>query len=143
MRESDWSSDVCSSDLRKENLLLFVRSRNQSIGDLESQLEFLYQELSTGYKAVLTKLKAAKSVREASDIVLTQYERPADQSESVKKKRASYGQKYYDRYAKTTGGKSSMGKTITTGFISATINGINVDSKIGRASCRERVSSPV
>lgn len=44
---------------RKENLLLFVRSRNQSIGDLESQLEFLYQELSTGYKAVLTKLKAA------------------------------------------------------------------------------------
>lgn len=70
---------------RKENLLFFVRSRNQSIGDLESQLEFLYQELSTGYKAVLTKLKAAKSVREASDIVLTQYERPADQSESVKK----------------------------------------------------------
>lgn len=45
-------------------------------------------------------MKAAKSVREASDIVLTQYERPADQSESVKKKRASYGQKYYDRYAK-------------------------------------------
>lgn len=115
---------------RKENLLLFVRSRNQSIGDLESQLEFLHQELSTGYKAVLTKLKAAKSVREASDIVLTQYERPADQSESVKKKRASYGQKYYDRYAKTTGGNSSMGKTITTGFISATINGINVDSSI-------------
>lgn len=115
---------------RKENLLLFVHSRNQSIGDLESQLEFLYQELSTGYKAVLTKLKAAKSVREASDIVLTQYERPADQSESVKKKRASYSQKYYDRYAKTTGGKSSMGKTITTGFISATINGINVDSSI-------------
>lgn len=115
---------------RKENLLLFVRSRNKSIGDLESQLEFLYQELSTGYKAVLAELKSAKSVREASDIVLTQYERPADQSENVKKKRASYGQKYYDRYAKTTGGKSSMGKTITTGFISATINGINVDSSI-------------
>lgn len=67
---------------RKENLLLFVRSRNKSIGDLESQLEFLYQELSTGYKAVLAELKAAKSVKEASDIVLTQYERPADQSES-------------------------------------------------------------
>lgn len=115
---------------RKENLLLFVRSRNQSIGDLESQLEFLYQELSTGYKAVLAGLKTAKSVREASDIVLTQYERPADQSDSVKKKRASYGQKYFDKYAKTTGGKSSMGKTITTGFISAKINGINVDSSI-------------
>lgn len=115
---------------RKQNLLLFVRTRNESIGDLESQLEFLYQELSTSYKVVLAELKAAKTVREASNIVLTQYERPADQSESVKKKRASYGQKYYDRYAKTTGGKSSMGKIITTGFISATINGINVDSSI-------------
>lgn len=115
---------------RKENLLLFVHSRNQSIGDLESQLEFLYQELSTGYKAVLTKLKVAKSVREASDVVLTQYERPANQSESVKEKRASYGQKYYETYAKLTGGKSSMGKTISTGFISATINGISVDSSI-------------
>lgn len=115
---------------RKQNLLLFVRTRNESIGDLESQLEFLYQELSTSYKAVLAELKAAKTVREASDIVLTQYECPADQSENVKKKRASYGQKYYDRYAKTTGGRSSMGKTITTGFISATINGITVDSSL-------------
>ena len=117
---------------RKQNLLFFVRSRNQSVGDLESQLEFLYQELSTSYKSVLAALKAAKSVREASDIVLTQYERPADQSESVKKKRASYGQTFYDRYAKQTskGGSSSMGKTITTGFISATINGITVDSSL-------------
>lgn len=97
---------------RKENLLLFVRSRNQSIGDLESQLEFLYQELSTGYKAVLTKLKAAKSVREASDVVLTQYERPADQSESVKEKRASYGQKYYETMCK--GGKDMSNSSLVT-----------------------------
>lgn len=117
---------------RKENLLLFVRSRNQSIGDLETQLEFLYQELNTGYKAVLSELQTAKSVRSASDSVLTKYERPADQSESVKKKRASYGQTFYDRYAKQTlkGGQSAMGKTITAGFISATINGINVDSSL-------------
>ena len=46
-------------------------------------------------------LKAATSVREASDVVLTKYEKPADQGESVQKKRASYGQKYYDKYAGT------------------------------------------
>lgn len=44
-------------------------------------------------------LTGASSVREASDAVLTKYERPANQSESVKMARARYGQNYYDQYA--------------------------------------------
>ena len=32
------------------------------------------------------------------DIVLTKFERPKDQSEAVKTKRASYGQYFYDKY---------------------------------------------
>ena len=31
--------------------------------------------------------------------MITQFERPADQSDTVKTKRAGYGQKYYDQYA--------------------------------------------
>lgn len=62
------------------------------------QLAFLWQELQ-GYKSVMKVLKAATSVRAASDAVLTGYEKPADQSETVQKKRAEYGQKYYDKYA--------------------------------------------
>lgn len=85
---------------RKQNLLDFAKSKNASIGDLEMQLDFLYKELSEGYKTVLNTLKNATSVREASDVVLLQYERPADQSESVQIKRAGYGQTYYDKYAK-------------------------------------------
>lgn len=38
-------------------------------------------------------------MREASDIVLTRYERPANMSSSVKAKRASFGQAYFDAYA--------------------------------------------
>jgi uncharacterized protein YgiM (DUF1202 family) len=38
-------------------------------------------------------------VYEASTAVLTQFERPADQSEAVRQRRASFGQVYYDRYA--------------------------------------------
>ena len=49
-------------------------------------------------KKVLAVLKSAKSVREASDVLLVQYEAPADQSEAVKVKRAGYGQKYYEKY---------------------------------------------
>jgi hypothetical protein len=39
------------------------------------------------------------NVKEASNTVLLQFERPADQSVSVQNKRASYGQGYYDKYA--------------------------------------------
>lgn len=63
------------------------------------QLAFLMQELSSGYKAVLNILKTATSVRAASDAVLLQFERPADQSEAAKSRRAGFGQKYFDKYA--------------------------------------------
>ena len=71
---------------------------NKSIGDLEMQLSFLYYELSTSYKSVLSALKAAKSVKESSDIVLAKFERSKDQSEGTKKYRASLGQEFYDKY---------------------------------------------
>lgn len=86
---------------RKQNMLDFARAAGKSIGDLEVQLDFLFKELSSGYKAVLSVLKTATTVKAASDCVLTGFERPADQSEAVKGKRAGYGQKYYDKYAKT------------------------------------------
>ena len=85
---------------RKEALLAYAKAAKASIGDLETQLGFLFKELSEGYTSVLAVLKTATSVRQASDAVLTKYERPANQGESVQIKRASYGQSYYDKYAK-------------------------------------------
>lgn len=87
---------------RKEALLAHVKSLGKSIGDLEAQLSFLMKELSSGYKGVLNVLKTATTVRAASDVVLVQFERPADQSETAKARRASYGQKYFDQYATAT-----------------------------------------
>lgn len=89
---------------RKAALLAYAMAAGKSIGDLEMQLGFLMQELSTGYKTVLNVLRTTVSVREASDIVLLQFERPADQSEARRKQRAEYGQKYFDKYAKKGGG---------------------------------------
>lgn len=80
---------------RKEALKMYADSKGASIGNLEMQLEFLWQELTTKYKGVLSVLKNAKSIQEASDIVLTQFERPADQGVSVKAKRAEYALEYY------------------------------------------------
>ena len=102
----DFATDKASYGLaqwtywsRKQALLDFAKAQGKSIGDLSMQLDFLWKEISESYPAVLTVLKGAENVKEASDAVLLWYERPADQSEAVQKKRAEFGQAYYDRYA--------------------------------------------
>ena len=87
---------------RKQAMLEFHQSKKKSIGDLKTQLEFLIKELSESYKGVWSDLKNATSVLGASNSVLLKFERPANQGESVQKKRAEYGQKYYDKYAGET-----------------------------------------
>ena len=85
---------------RKQNLLNYAKSKGVSIGDLEMQLDFLVtQELQKNYKGIWNKLINATSVRQASDVILTEFERPADQSESMKATRAKYGQESYDKFA--------------------------------------------
>lgn len=84
---------------RKQNLLSFARNSGKSIGDLEMQMNFLWKELTVGYSALVKILSSATTVQAASDAVLTQFERPADQSKRARTKRASYGQKYYAKYA--------------------------------------------
>ena len=113
---------------RKANLHKFAKDAGKSIGDLEMQLGFLMQELSNSYKTVLATLKTATSVRAASDAVLLQFERPADQSEAVKAKRAGYGQKYFDKYAQ-------KGSVNTMGFSNsplATVKLISPNKTVGR-----------
>lgn len=85
---------------RKQALLEFAQAAGKSIGDLQTQLDFLWKELQ-GYTSVLNTLKSATTVKTASDAVLTGYERPADQGDAVKEKRAGYGQTYFDKYAGT------------------------------------------
>ena len=84
---------------RKQNLLDFAKKQKKSIGDLTMQLDFLFSELNAGYKNLLQILKTTSSIQEASNGVLLQFERPADQSVAVQNKRASYSQTYYDKYA--------------------------------------------
>lgn len=82
---------------RKKALLDYAKAAGTSIGDLNMQLAFMWQELQ-GYKAVMTVLNSAASVREASDIVLHKYEQPGDESVAVEEKRAASGQTFFDRF---------------------------------------------
>ena len=83
---------------RKQALFDYAKKAGASIGSLDMQLAFLWDELQ-GYKTVINTLKNAGSVRAASDAVLLGFEKPADQSEAVQKKRAEYGEAYYKKYA--------------------------------------------
>ncbi len=83
---------------RKTGLLNFAKSKGVSIGDEDMQIEWLLHELRTSYKGVLSALKGAKSVKEASDVFMCKFERPANQSDANKAARAARGMKYYEMY---------------------------------------------
>ncbi|MCM1220533.1 MAG: phage tail tip lysozyme [Lachnospiraceae bacterium] len=81
---------------RKKGLLDLAKKKKSSISDINVQLEYLWNELQTMPK-VMNVLKVATSVQQASDIFLTEFEKPAS-ADKYKKTRAQYGQEYYDKY---------------------------------------------
>ena len=84
---------------RKAALYDYAKAADKSVGDLSLQLDFLWKELQSDYRSLLSALSVASSVQDASNAFLFQFERPADMGESVQQRRAAFGQAYYDRYA--------------------------------------------
>lgn len=82
---------------RKQGLLALAQQRGTSIGDLNTQLEYAWQELNS-YGMVDT-LKNATDVTSATNYVMTGFEKPADQSINSLNKRAGYGQDIFNKYA--------------------------------------------
>jgi nucleoid-associated protein YgaU len=83
----------------KRDMLAYAKAAKGSIGDLNMQIDFFWSEMQGEFAPLLAKLQAAKSAAEASTLLLTGFERPADQGAAVQAKRAAYGQGYYDRHA--------------------------------------------
>lgn len=87
-----------TSESFKEKLLTYATRKGQSIGDLETQLEFLCKQLSRDYYGnVWRVLKQAQSIREASDAVVLEYLHLADQ-ENFLELRAFLGVQYYEQF---------------------------------------------
>lgn len=81
---------------RKE--ALYDYAALMDIGSVEAQIGFLLKELPA-YKTVWETLKTAKSVREASDIVMLKYEKPANVTDTMKERREKFGLGYYDKFS--------------------------------------------
>ena len=94
---------------RKRKLLEYAKSRGTSIGDLDMQGDFYIKELKESFPAVWKVLTTTTSVQEASNAVMLDFERPADQSVENQNRRAATSQTYYDKFAKK--GSGTMGFT--------------------------------
>lgn len=87
-----------SSD-RKRNLYDLATAQGKSIGDVDVQIQHLMNELQTDYASTLEKLVNATNIYDASTFVLTHFERPRDQSDSVKRYRSNCGTQIYNLYS--------------------------------------------
>lgn len=87
-----------TSPNRKAGLYDLAQSKGVSIGDLDTQLEYLIRELKTSYKPVYSVLTSTNSVQVASDAVLVHFEQPAN-AQSMKQERANYGYQYFNQFA--------------------------------------------
>lgn len=85
---------------RKKALLKYAKEHGKSIGDLYMQLDFLWKELKESFPSVLNVLLHATSVREASNSVLIDFEKPAKwMEEKTQNDRCEFSQRYFDQFA--------------------------------------------
>lgn len=133
---------------RKQALFEFCKARNESIGSLSAQLDFLYQELTTNYSQVLKILTTATTILEASNVVLLKFERPSDQSITIQNKRVAFGQNYYNQYAKQKVKKIMSNSPLATytritknktTMSSKTINRISIHCFVGQVTAQRGV----
>lgn len=83
---------------RKQGLYEYTIKHGFKIDDLSKQIEYLIIEIS----GLMSILNGADSIRNATYIVLTQYEKPGDQGIAVQNRRTEYAQKFYNKFSKNS-----------------------------------------
>ena len=85
---------------RKAGLYNLCRKWDVSIGDAETQIKYLIQELQESYYDVFRILTSTNDVLTASNTVLTKFEMPGDVGTAVREQRYKYSMVYYEEFAK-------------------------------------------
>ncbi len=83
---------------RKEKLLQYAKARKVSIGDMQMQLDFLWNEMNTIFTDMLACIRRSRTILEVSNLMLFDFERPANQSERVQEQRLAFSEKIYDKF---------------------------------------------
>lgn len=94
-----WGIAQWTHPARKELLYNFCEGDVNNLCSLQKQLEFLWWEMSYYYSKVIEQLKICTSLREATKIVLKQYEQPHDQSEENIDRRTSFAEIFWNDFS--------------------------------------------
>jgi hypothetical protein len=70
---------------RKENLLAFAKACGTSVGDGEMQVRFIVKEMKEDFPSVWNTLCTSNDINQCTDVVCTQYERPAVNNLTVRR----------------------------------------------------------
>ena len=93
---------------RKAVLWDMAHEAGVSIDDVGIQLKVLDYELSDGYKSCKNTMQSTNDLTVATTAFLKQYEKPADQSDSVVAKRTAAALSYYNTYSGSTYSDNSV-----------------------------------
>jgi hypothetical protein len=88
------------------------------IEDLDCQLKYLIYEFKHDFHNLLSFLKISHNIKNCSDKVMIEFEKPADISESPKKKRYDNSKTFYDKFSHISTDSSSNSNSIS--FINPT-----------------------
>lgn len=84
----------------------WASKEGKSWQDINLQLDFLWYELNHGYRQVLSHLKKAKTVATATDVILLEFEKPAEkyQTGKYRQQRIDQAKKWFNKFSKYEGG---------------------------------------
>lgn len=125
-----------TDDDRKGGMYDGTVGKGMRIDSAQGQLDVLWSELNNYYKPSLNAMKTG-SVREATEKFMTDYERPADQSQSAKDGRVANAEAIL---------KEMTGKGSGLGFIgigskaNSAISSINTANSVNKAKDKARLS---
>lgn len=91
-----------TTPLRKSGLYDRCKALKKSIGDLDTQLSYLIDELKTSFQGVWKILTSTSDILQATETVLKQFEAPADTGTAVINQRLKYATNYYNQFAGTS-----------------------------------------
>jgi len=117
----------------KQGLRDWAAKNGKKGGDLGIQLDYLWNEMTVGvYKGLYQKMKDTKTIEEASDLFLYQYEKPAERLRAATSiVRKANAKKIFDEFSGTTApsastssgssSTSSCGATVQSGSTTSVV----------------------
>lgn len=128
----------------KQDVYNEAKRRGVSISDRQMQIDVMVQQIKNN--GVFDRINNATSVREASNIFLFEYEKPANQGISAQNKRGGYAQEYYDQFkgsdAVVSSSNTSEKNTLTTAEFESICRVIMAETK-GEGSNAEKAVAQV